>query len=109
MFGRRKKNKTKNVMFLVEMNTNNCVWNLPETTVWLSFAEALSAATRAVTEAIDAGEDINWAELELDIHRQTAFLPFCFEIMPISVSTEEQITWMGETWTPRDWEDMELI
>lgn len=109
MFGRRKRIKPKQTMFLLQMDTNNGVWNLPETTMWLSFAEALSAATRSVKELIDAGEDIDWAELELDIHRQTAFLPFCFEIMPISVSTEEQITWMGETWTPVDWEEIKLI
>lgn len=109
MFGRRKRIKPKQTMFLLRMDTNNGVWNLPETTVWLSFIEALDTATRSVTELIDAGEHIDWAELEIDVERKTAFLPFCFEIMPINISTEHNITWLGKPWVPVDWEDIELI
>ena len=43
-----------------------------------------------------ANETNTWAEFELDITRHTAFLPSCFEIMPISISTLDRITWLGK-------------
>lgn len=91
MFGKEKFLKKK-VLFLLMMNCDEGAWSIPEDTLWLTFAEAFEAATNAV----DKDADVDWSELEIDEDLQMAFMPGCFEIMPISVSTCDCITWLGK-------------
>lgn len=92
MFGKERMIKRK-TFFLLMMDCSNHPWDIPENTLWLNFEDALEAATMAVTKA---DETNTWVEFELDEKRHTAFLPCCFEIMPISISTLDRITWLGK-------------
>lgn len=92
MFGKERFLKKK-VLFLLMMSCNGGAWSIPEDTLWLTFKEALEAATNAVDKDI---ADADWSELEIDADFQMAFMPGCFEIMPISVSTHDRITWLGK-------------
>ena len=92
MFGKERFLKKK-VLFLLMMNCDEGAWSIPEDTLWLTFGEAFEAAINAVDK--DA-EGIDWSELEVDDDLKMAFMPGCFEIMPISVSTSDRITWLGK-------------
>lgn len=92
MFGKERFLKKK-VLFLLMMNCDEGAWSIPEDTLWLTFEEAFEAAIKAVDKDT---EGIDWSELEIDEDFQMAFMPGCFEIMPISVSTRDRITWLGK-------------
>lgn len=94
MFGKEKFLKNK-VMFLLIMDCQHKLWNIPEETLWLSFDDAFEAALRACSTQ---EEKIIWSELEVDEinGKEKAFLPECFEIMPISISTLDRVTWFGK-------------
>lgn len=92
MFGKERFVKRK-TFFLLIMNCSQNVWDIPEETLWLSFDEAFEAATKAVEKSV---ENIDWSELEIEEDSDTAFMPECFEIMPISISEPNRITWLGK-------------
>lgn len=89
----KKRHISKKVIFLLTMNCDEHPWTIPEFTLWANFDDAFVAAATAVQET--KGEDACWSELSLEAGK-TAFLPECFEIMPISLSTPECITWFGQ-------------
>ena len=89
------KNKT---MFLLEVNVDTLGTDtVPEVTLWNHFSDALAAALDALEHEIHNGLDITEVEVleNLEMVGDHAFLPGCFEIMPITVSTPDRITWMG--------------
>ena len=75
------------------MDCTEGAWDIPEDTLWLSFEDAFDAATSVVEKNVS---DIDWSELEIDESLHMAFMPKCFEIMPISISTHDRITWLGK-------------
>lgn len=91
MFGKIRAIK-KTIFFLLHMDCDNHPWNIPENTLWLNFNDALAAAIRAVS----AGAEEDEAQQELEIADNTAFMWKCFEIMPISISEPNHITWLGK-------------
>lgn len=91
MFGKTRAIK-KTIFFLLQMDCSNHPWNIPENTLWLNFNDALAAAMRAVS----AGAEEDEAQQELEIAGNTAFMWKCFEIMPISISEPNRITWLGK-------------
>jgi len=90
MFGKERRLKKK-MMFLLQMDCNEHPWDIPEDTLWLNFNEALRAALDAVHPL---SKDIDWNEFDIE-PGISAFLPECFEILPISISTPQRITWLG--------------
>ena len=91
MFGKERHTK-KTVMFLLEMDCSEHPWDIPENTLWLDFNEALTAALEAIASL---EEPVEMTDFEL-CKGESAFLPNCFEIMPISISTPNRITWWGK-------------
>lgn len=92
MFGKERFLK-KQTLFLLIMDCADGAWDIPEDTLWLSFEDAFEAATSTVEKN---ASDIDWSELEVDEDLRMAFMPKCFEIMPISVSTRNRIAWLGK-------------
>ena len=91
---RVKKNKNKDtVMFLLMMDTKNFLWNIPEETLWATFDEAFCAAMDALMASECRHLDICGMDFVLG---ESAFVPECFEIMPIALSTADRITWYGK-------------
>ena len=87
MFGRRR--VSKQVMFLLVMCCDKNDWDIPEFTLWENMEDALDAAAEAV---INNKIDVDWTRFEEDV---TIFMPECFEIIPITLSTPDFITWLG--------------
>ena len=95
---RRERHMKKKVFFLLIMDNRKYIWDIPEETLWLTFEEALDAGKKALYKSGKSFSELGFTEEEVEIDRekQMAFIPHVFEIMPISVSTEDNITWLGK-------------
>ena len=90
-----RKRSRKKVLFLLVMDCDKRVWNMPEFTLWSNFDEALDNALEAVTKAQLAEKEVDITSMEIE-EGVNAFLAECFEIMPISISSSNHITWLGK-------------
>lgn len=81
-------------MFLLTVNPDiTDTRKLPEATLWSSFAEAVEAAFEAAAES---ELTLEMGEASIAFHDGTMFVPGFCEIIPITVSTRDRITWMGK-------------
>lgn len=94
--------KKEKVMFLLSMDTTQFVWTIPEETLWATFDEAFSAAMSALMASECRNLDICGMDFILG---ESAFVPGCFEIIPISLSTADRITWYGKERKQNESED----
>lgn len=88
-------------MFLLTINHLNMTESIkeypdfPEETLWQTFAEAVEAAFEVAAEC---GASIDMEEACIDFEHGSCFLPGFCEIMPITISTKNHVTWMGREW-----------
>ena len=68
---------------------------LPEYTLWETFADAQVAAFEA---AAFCGAKIDMTDAAIHPGAGTMFLPGFAEVMPISMSHHDCITWKGKEW-----------
>ena len=90
----------KKTMFLLEFDCANMECDLPdfpEITLWKSAEEALAVA---LEQANACGPVIDMSEAVIDLVEGKVFLPGFCEILPITMSSLDKITWMGSKWTP---------
>lgn len=81
-------------MFLLTVNPDiTDTRKLPETTLWASFAEAVEAAFEAAAES---ELTLEMGDASIVFHDGTMFVPGFCEIIPITVSTHDKITWLGK-------------
>ena len=66
---------------------------LPEFTLWETFADAQVAAFECAAEC---GAKIDMTDASIHPGAGTMFLPGFAEIIPISMSHQDKITWMGK-------------
>lgn len=66
--------------------------NLPEVTLWNTFADAVEAAFKCAAEC---GAKWDMEEVDLDFGKGMMFIPQFCEVMPITISTADHITWLG--------------
>ena len=76
-----------------DMRESKSLPTLPEFTLWQSFGEAAHAAFDA---AAKCGVIIDMSEADIDIPNGQLVLPEFCEILPISISTTNKITWLGK-------------
>lgn len=95
MFGRQR-HLMNTTMFLLIMDCDEQPWSIPEVTLWLDFDTALAAAWKAVSTRMEEEEDFILDGRDISFDERCAFVDGCFEIMPISVSTPNKITWLGK-------------
>lgn len=82
-------------MFLLRFDMSAINGNLPvfpETTLWEDFNDAVAVAMSA---AFENGEIVDHCAISIDSEGKTLFIPDFCEIMPITVSTKERLTWFG--------------
>jgi hypothetical protein len=94
------KMKERKNMFLLIINwRDECEMKdfpkLPEFTLWETFADAQVAAFEAAAEC---GAKIDMTDAEIHLGAGTMFLPGFAEVMPISISNHNRITWKGREW-----------
>lgn len=88
-------------MFLLAINHANMsdtikeLPNLPEFTLWETFSEAVEVAFETAAEC---GVRIDMEEAEIDFSKGMCFLPEFCDIMPITISTKDRLTWLGKEW-----------
>ena len=88
-------------MFLLAINHANMsdtikeLPNLPEFTLWETFSEAVEVAFETAAEC---GVCIDMEEAEIDFSKGMCFLPEFCDIMPITISTKDRLTWLGKEW-----------
>ena len=85
-------------MFLMIIDHESCeatkeVINCPEFTLWERFEDAMGVAFELAGEA---GAKIDMTDAALDCELGTLYLPGVCEIMPITLSTPQRITWLGK-------------
>ena len=68
---------------------------LPEFTLWETFSEAVEVAFETAAEC---GVCIDMEEAEIDFSKGMCFLPEFCDIMPITISTKDRLTWLGKEW-----------
>lgn len=82
-------------MFLLEFDMTAIKGNLPvfpEITLWENFEDALAVAMSA---AFENGVVVDHREINVDVEGKHLFIPDFCEILPITVSTREKMTWLG--------------
>lgn len=92
-------------LMIIDFETDIPMDNLipiPEYTLWDNFASALTAAFEAAAES---GAVIDMTLASIDIGAGEMLLPGFCEIMPISVSTPDNITWLGRARTKKEKEN----
>lgn len=85
-------------MFLLTINFANLTEDtkelpdLPEVTLWNTFADAVEAAFKCAAEC---GAKWDMEEADIDFGKGMLFIPQFCEVMPITISTADHITWLG--------------
>lgn len=85
--------------YLLTFECCDFLTSLPETTLWESFDEALIAANKELLRNDIIIED---KEMTCDTKKGMFFIEDFCEIFPISVSSNEKITWLGEEFSSRE-------
>lgn len=81
-------------MYLLIMNEDAPQLDIPEFTIYDSFAEALDVAFNSMMDCREFEIDKN--DSYINANTQTAYFAGWCEIMPITISSPDYITWMGK-------------
>ena len=72
---------------------------IPEVTLWKNIDEAIFAA---LSEASHQEIELNFKDAEVDYEDKMISIPEFCEILPITVSNQNQVTWFGKPWENKE-------